>query len=144
MRFKRIESETGREDVQDRQIQEERHHAEQEEEAERLSHRPSKSSLPIEWKHLSRFVESERSVTVSRTYLAGFWERFWPRLHRAIRQEELVREYLRETFWRRWALRAVAIAILVALALGMYLLHEDNQRLKRQMDQLEQTVRGAR
>lgn len=101
---------------------------------------PREAGIPLEWQRLTPFIEAHRARQPSEQYLQGFWGRLLPRLKRTLRQNELVREYLRQTFWPRWIMRAAATALIAAMAFGLLFLREENQSLQRRVAQLEGRV----
>ena len=129
MRFRHFE---GRKDATETQHGEEQSLAQRKRAApevglsqdEEQSH--SKPGLPLEWRTLATFIEGFSSRQPSRDYLTGFWGRLRPRLARAMRHDEIVREYLARTFWRRWTMRAAAAAAVVAL---LFVLQSQRRRI---------------
>jgi anti-sigma-K factor RskA len=101
-----------------------------------------KRAIPLEWRTLAPFIETYRSQRLTHGYSGEFWRRLLPRLRRAIRQDELVREYLRRTFWRRWALRAVAASALLALAFSLCAERERSRLLRNRIDALEKQIQA--
>ncbi|MBN1865885.1 hypothetical protein JW916_01210 [Candidatus Sumerlaeota bacterium] len=99
-----------------------------------------KGSIPIEWRPLSRFIEAGRNVQPPEEYTRSFWSRLLPRLKQVARRDEMVREYLRETFWWRWSLRAAAALVAVAMLYGLFSLHAKNRDLSGQIARLEKEV----
>ena len=136
MRFRKIETEKGKL-AQDQGEKETVQLAEQKEHPCREKQR---GTLPLEWRELAPFIEAHRAVRPTEHYLDGFWRRFFPRLKLAIRKDKLVREYLRETFWPRWMLRAAAVLVVGALAFGWVAAREENQRLQFRLSQLEREI----
>ena len=136
MRFRRIETEKGKL----AQDQGEKETAQLAEQKEHPCREKQRGTLPLEWRELAPFIEAHRAVRPTEHYLDGFWRRFFPRLNLAIRKDELVREYLRETFWPRWMLRAAAALVVGALAFGWIAAREENQRLQSRLTQLERDI----
>jgi hypothetical protein len=136
MRFRKIETEKGKL----AQDQGEKETAQLAEQKEHPCREKQRGSLPLEWKELEPFIEAHRTVRPAEHYLERFWHRFLPRLNLAIRKDELVREYLRETFWPRWMLRAAAALVIGALAFGWIAGREENQRLQSRLTQLEREI----
>lgn len=99
-----------------------------------------KTALPLEWRKLAPFIEAQRSQKPTEAYLSSFWSRLRPRLRRAIRRDELVREYLRDTFWRRWALRTATAALLLALAYSWNIQRSQMDQMRSQMNQMQQQI----
>jgi hypothetical protein len=133
MRFKKIETEKGelaqgQTDKATTQLGERKEHPCRDKE---------RGTLPLEWRELERFVEAHRAVRPSESYLTRFWHRFLPRLRVAIRKDELVREYLRETFWQRWIVRTAAAAAIALCAFGWIVARQENLRLQSHLTQLE-------
>ena len=100
----------------------------------------AKGSLPLEWKSLAPFIETERSRQPSREYLEGFWGRLLPRLKVAIRHDAAVREYLRRTFWPRWAMRAAAAATILSLLVLLQTQRAELQTMRDRMFDLETRI----
>jgi hypothetical protein len=142
MRFRKIETQKGNA-AQSSALSREQAEKGKVELAEQKEHpcrEKPRGSLPLEWKELAPFIEAHRTVRPTEHYLDGFWRRFFPRLNLAIRKDELVREYLRETFWPRWMLRAAAVLVVGVLAFGWVAAREENQRLQSRLSQLERDI----
>lgn len=103
-----------------------------------------KASLPLEWKSLAPFIEAQRARRPDPGYTARFWRRIRPLIERRIHQQELVQEYLRETFWRRWGLRTAAAVMFLALLFGLGNLHKENRTLQVRVETLEEDIRFMR
>ena len=103
-----------------------------------------KSSIPLEWRTLAPLIEAHQSRKPTEEYLNSFWNRLRPRLKRAIQQHELVQQYLRETFWRRWTLRAATAAILLALAISWNIQRHQIDQLQTQIQQLQQQIQPSK
>ena len=129
MRFRKIETEKGKGQL-----------AEQQELSSGGKQQKERGALPLEWRELAPFIEAHRAVRPTEHYLERFWHRFLPRLNLAIRKDELVREYLRETFWPRWMLRAAAALVVGALAFGWLAAREENRQLHSRLSQLEREI----
>ena len=140
MRFRNIETEKVKLAQDQSQSQAEKRATQQEQRQEHPSRETQRGSLPLEWKELAPFIEAHRAVRPSGHYLDRFWHRFLPRLNLAIRKDELVREYLRETFWPRWMLRAAAALVVGALAFGWIAAREENRQLHSRLSQLEREI----
>jgi hypothetical protein len=102
-----------------------------------------KPSLPVEWRTLTPLIEAHRSRRPTAEYLDTFWSRLRPRILRIIRQDQLVREYLRRTFWKRWIIRAAAVLALAALALSWNAERRKGERMNQRLTQLEQQLRAS-
>ena len=147
MRFKRLdthEHENGKSTSSEKKIETESKSSlielgESSEEAKK----GEKPALPIEWKSLAPFIETERSRKPSREYLEGFWGRLLPRLKRAIKNDLAVREYLRQTFWSRWAMRAAATATILSLLVLTQIQRSDMQTMREHLNNLENQIRSG-
>ena len=146
MRFRKIETEKGKlaQDQSGSQSQAEKSATQQEQRQEHPCLEREHGTLPLEWRELAPFVEAHRAVRPTERYLERFWHRFLPRLNRAIRKDEMVREYLRETFWPRWLLRAAAAAVVAVLAYGWVSAFQENQRLNSRLTQLERDIQATK
>lgn len=74
-----------------------------------------KPSLPLEWAELSEQIEAQRSRTPVEGYTESFIERLRPRLRDSLIEKEAVRNWLNQTFWPRWTVRAAATAVILLL-----------------------------
>ena len=101
-----------------------------------------RSGIPLEWQRLAHFIEASRSIEPAKGYIESFWKRLLPRVNRLARQNELVREYLRETFWRRLSIRIAIAATMATMLYGIYSLSAQNRDLQHRLDKMQKEIQA--
>jgi hypothetical protein len=100
---------------------------------------PPRESLPLEWEPLRAFFEAEKAALPRQDHEA-FVQRLRPRIEQEQISQQVIRDYRRQTFWSRWALRVTAAAALVGLLLVTYGQHQNLLGLQKEVRDLRAKV----
>ena len=111
-----------------------------EEEADVIEIAAPPKSLPLEWRAFAQEIEAARSLKPSKRYVNEFCHKLETRLDKEQVRQQIISEYLQETAWRRWMMRGLAAAAMLALVVTCEVQREEIDSLKMQLHGVEKRL----